>query len=70
MPDRNLPPPWSAEEHSGYFVVKDGHGLAIAYVYYENEGQRRSAGKLLSKDQARRIALNIAGLPELLKDLK
>jgi hypothetical protein len=66
MPDRNLPPPWSGEEHSGYFVVKDGHGLAIAYVYYENEGQRRSAGKLLSKDQARRIALNIAGLPELL----
>jgi hypothetical protein len=64
---RRFPPPWSAELQPNYYVVRDANGQQIAYVYYSNEPHRRTAAKLLTKDEARRIAANIAKLPELLK---
>jgi hypothetical protein len=42
------------------FVVRDRGEQALAYVYFEEEPGRRSAAKLLSKDEVRRIASNIA----------
>ena len=64
---RRFPPPWTVEEQDACFVVRDDNRQALAYVYFEEEPGRRSAAKLLSKDEARRIAENFAWLPELLK---
>jgi hypothetical protein len=53
-------PPWIVEEQDACFVVRDHNGQQLAYVYFEDEPGRRSAAKLLSKDEARRIAVNIS----------
>jgi hypothetical protein len=67
MTARRFPPPWSVEEQPACFVVRDHSEQALAYVYFEEDAGRRSAAKLLTKDEARRIAVNFARLPELLR---
>jgi hypothetical protein len=62
---RRFPPPWSVEETDACFIVRDHSGQKLAYVYFEDEPGRRSAAKLLTRDEARRIAVNVAKLQEL-----
>ena len=55
MPERRrFPPPWSVEEQDLCFIVTDSAGQKLAYVYFEDEPRRRSAAKLLTRDETRR----------------
>jgi K+/H+ antiporter YhaU regulatory subunit KhtT len=65
-PPRRFPSPWRADTMPGGYVVRDANGQALAYIYSrDNEAEARQA-KMLTKDEARRIAVNVARLPELL----
>ena len=60
---------WSIEESTACFIVRDRDKQARAYVYYENEAGRRSSAKLLTRDEAFLIAVNIARLPSVLRQI-
>jgi hypothetical protein len=65
--ERQFMPPWSVQELEACFIVTDSVGQKLAFIYFEEEPGRRTAAKLLTKDEARRTAANIAKLPELLQ---
>jgi hypothetical protein len=63
---RRFPPPWTIDEaNNACFIVRDNTGQALAYFYLEDEPGRRSAAKLLTGDEARRMVANCAKLQEL-----
>ena len=66
MTTRRLPPPWRVEKIPGGYVVRDANGQALAYVYSRATETDAMQAKVLTDDEARRVAANIARLPQLL----
>ena len=55
---RRLPAPWHADKFSGGYVV---------YVYGRSTEAEAMEAKQMTMDEARRVASNIAKLPDMLK---
>ncbi len=66
MAIRRFPPPWRAEKIPGGWVVRDNNGQAMAYVYSRANESEALQAKVLTEDEAGRVAANIAKLPALL----
>jgi hypothetical protein len=61
---RGFPPPWTVEQIPGGYVVRDATGQSMAYVYGRENRADADTAKVLTMDEARGIAANIAKLPK------
>ncbi|WP_336492713.1 hypothetical protein [Methylobacterium nigriterrae] len=57
--------PWRVVEFEGAFRIEDAAALPLAYAYYSEDIARQATGSYMSREEARRVALNIAALPDL-----
>ena len=57
--------PWRVVEFEGAFRVEDAAALPLTFVYFAQGSGCGSAGGAMSHDEAERIVLNIAALPDL-----
>jgi hypothetical protein len=57
---RRFPPPWTVETIPGGLKVCDANGQSLAYVYARENRNDAHLAKVLTEDEARRIASNIA----------
>jgi hypothetical protein len=63
---RRFPALWTVERIAGGFKVIDANGQSLAYVYSRENPNDAHMAKVLTEDETRRIAANIAKLPTLL----
>ena len=68
MTSRRFPAPWQVKQTPGGYKVLDANGQALAYVYARETQQQAEMAKVLTFDEARRIAVNVARLPGLLSE--
>jgi hypothetical protein len=70
MTSRRFPAPWKVEKIPGGYKVVDASGQALAYIYARDTKAQADIAKVLTFDEARRIAANVAKLPEFLGALR
>ena len=58
-------PRWAVDETDAGFVVGDQNGRARARVSFGEQGGQSAAGNLLTREEARQIAVNVGKLPGL-----
>lgn len=67
--ERRFPVPWTVHGNESCYWVEDAEGKRFGYTYFDERAWAigtASAGRL-TRDEARRIARNIARLPQLLR---
>ena len=62
--------PWTVEKIAGGFKVIDAKGQSLACVYWRETKDAANIAGVLTEDEARRIASDIAKLAELLSRIK
>jgi hypothetical protein len=65
--DSSLPDAMVRRRHRRLFVVKASNNRPLVFIYYGEGVARRSLARLLTRNAARRMAVGIAKLPELLR---
>jgi hypothetical protein len=60
---RRFPAPWSVRELEQAFRIEDANGQAVAYTYFRRDENEARQANVLTHDEARQIAANIAKLP-------
>jgi hypothetical protein len=53
---RRFPAPWTIERIPGGYVVKDATDQALAYIYARETRADADTAKVLTMDEARRVA--------------
>jgi hypothetical protein len=61
-----FPAPWTVEQIPGGYKVMDAAGQSLAYVYGRETRADADTAKVLTMDEARRVAANFAKLPNYL----
>jgi hypothetical protein len=57
MTPHRFPAPWTADKIPGGYVVRDGSGQALAYVYCRANEAEAMQAKVLTEHEARRVAV-------------
>jgi hypothetical protein len=63
---RRFPKPWKVCNSDGAYWVEDANGNQFGFTYFRDDLAGTIGRAYLSRDEARRMASNIAKLPDLL----
>jgi hypothetical protein len=63
---RSLKARWSAQKTEGAYRVRDSRDRTLCYIYCRDDEKNAEIANVLTWEEGRRVAANIAKLPDLL----